>query len=96
MLGENGLVRQAEKAGDMQANAEASDSAALSEYDKMIANALAEVEENGGTQTPETPDEPQEPEQPATVTVESVSLDITSKTLATNETLQLTATVTPS
>ena len=95
VLGENGLVRQAEKAGDMQANAEASDSEALSEYDKIVANALAEANGNGGSQTPETPDEPQEPETP-TVAVESVSLDKTSEIISPNETLQLTATVTPS
>ncbi len=45
MLGENGLIKQAERASEFQANAEASDSEALSKYDKTIANAMAG---NGG------------------------------------------------
>ncbi len=62
VLGDDGLIKQAERARDIQANAEASDSEALSEYDQMIANAMADIEGNGGSQTP---DEPQEPENPS-------------------------------
>ncbi len=54
MLGENGLVRQAEKAGDMQANAEASDREALESFDQQIANTLANIEGNGGGEPPST------------------------------------------
>ena len=86
VLGENGLIKQAERGAQYQANAEAKDGEALSEYDQIIANALAGVENGGGSQTPETP---------ATVAVESVSLDKNSEILAPNGTLQLTATVTP-
>ena len=48
-MGENGLIKQAEKGAQYQSNAEASDREALDEYDQMIANALAGVEGDGGS-----------------------------------------------
>ena len=62
-MGENGLIKQAEKAGQYQSNAEASDSEALEEYDQHIANALAGVEGNGETTNP-----PEEKQLTSTVT----------------------------
>ena len=51
VMGENGLIKQAEKAGQYQANAEASDSEALESFDQDIANAMAGIEGNGGDDT---------------------------------------------
>ena len=59
VLGENGLIRQAERASEFQTNAEASDSEVLSEYDKIIANAMA-----GKGETPETPSNPDDATNP--------------------------------
>ena len=65
-MGENGLIRQAEKAGEYQANAEAEDRANLGALDEHLANAIAKA--NGGSEE-ETPDEPQNPETPTEPTL---------------------------
>lgn len=53
VLGEDGILKQAERARDFQANAEASDREALSELNKYLANTIGENSSTGET-NPET------------------------------------------
>ena len=82
-MGENGLIRQAEKTGEHHANGVASEQDAIDSLLDKYLNGIS-GEENSGT--PENP----------TVAVTGVTLDKTNETLASNGTLQLTATVAPS
>ena len=61
VMGEDGLIKQAEKGAQYQSNAEAEDNSKIDELDRHIANAIAE---NVGTQTPEEPENPSDPDTP--------------------------------
>ena len=49
VLGDDGLIKRAEQASQHQANAEAADSEAMSELDQHLANAIAGMSGNGGS-----------------------------------------------
>ena len=53
VMGDNGLIKRAEKAAEHQSNAEAADSEAMSELDQLLANAMSG---NGGNDLPEITD----------------------------------------
>ena len=48
VMGETGLIRQAEKGAQFQANAEVADGEKLDTFDQHIANAMGENAGNGG------------------------------------------------
>ena len=53
VVGENGLISQAEKAADAQANAEKQDNERIGAYEQLIANTLAEKEGAGSNEPQE-------------------------------------------
>ena len=61
-MGDDGLIQKAEKASEMQANAEAADREKLSEFEKYLTNAVGKIEEIGGSVNGEDTSEPETPE----------------------------------
>ena len=86
-MGEDGLIKRAETASQHQANAEASDRDALESFDQQIANAMAGVENGGGSQTPEEPENPSNPDTPTETPLTSTVTSTNHTGTATEDTL---------